>query len=143
MGKNGEMEYTAEVSSSVIFVTELDRSVTFYTEVFGCHAWLREEDAALLLTPGGFQIYLIAKGSRETHPTGGIGDRHLLWATDSAEALAHFEKLLKNIGSYTDTHTGGEVTFVEGRDPDGIRVVIAYPSPVQRPRSVVDGRLYN
>jgi catechol 2,3-dioxygenase-like lactoylglutathione lyase family enzyme len=137
------MGYTADVASAVIFVSELDRSVRFYSEVFGCRTSLQEPAAALLLTPSGFQIYLIAKGSGEPHPTGGIGDRHLMWATDSREALAHFEETLQSLGSHTDTHSAGDVTFVEGRDPDGIRVVIAHPSPAQRPRSVVDGRLYN
>jgi len=137
------MRYTANVASSVIFVSELDRSVRFYSEVFGCETALREYGEALLLAPGGFQIYLIAKGDRAPHPVGGLGDQHLMWATDDAEGLTQFEDVLKKLDSYTDTHTGGEVTFVEGRDPDGIRVVIAHPSPGQRPRSVLDGRLYN
>lgn len=137
------MGYVAKVASSVIFVTELDRSVRFYSDVFGCETALNEVDGALLLAPGGFQIYLIAKGHHTSHPSGGIGDQHLMWATDTAEALTHFEDALKSLGRYVDTHTGGEVTFVEGRDPDGIRVVIAHPNPQQRPRSVLDSRLYN
>ncbi|MEO7015641.1 MAG: VOC family protein [Leifsonia sp.] len=137
------MEYVANVASSVIFVTELDRSVRFYSGVFGCKTALKENDGALLLTPGGFQIYLIAKGAHESHPSGGIGHQHLMWATDTAEGLTHFEDTLKALGCYTDTHTGGEVTFVEGRDPDWIRVVIAHPNPQQRLRSVLDSRLYN
>lgn len=137
------MEYTAEVSSAVVFVEDLERSVDFCSQVFGCKVSLHEAAAALLLTPAGFQTCLIAKGSREQHPTGGIGDRHLLWATDSEEALAHFEELLKKLGGYTGTHSNGEVTFVQGLDPDGMRVLIAHPSPKERPRSVVDGRLYN
>ncbi|MFQ4149993.1 beta-phosphoglucomutase family hydrolase [Arthrobacter sp. LAPM80] len=140
---SGEMEFTATVASSVIFVTELERSVGFYREVFACTVALRHGNGALLLAPGGFQIYLVAIGNRKGHPTGGIGEHHLMWATDSAQALNHFEQLLKDRGCYTYTHTGGEVTFVEGRDPDGIRVVIAHPSPQQQPRSVLDGRLYN
>jgi catechol-2,3-dioxygenase len=137
------MTPTATVSSAVIFVTDLERSTKFYSELFGCEVSLRAAGAALLLDPSGFQIYLIAKCSNAEHPTSGIGDRHLLWATETAEALSDFEKLLQDMDCHTDTHTAGEVTFVEGRDPDGIRVVIAHPSPVQRPRSVVDGRLYN
>lgn len=137
------MDHTANVTSAVIFVSELDRSVSFYTEVLGCETELLQLDAALLVTPAGFQIYLIAKGRLEPHLAQGIGDRHLLWATDSEGSLAYFADMLKDRGSYTDTHTAGEVTFVEGRDPDGIRIMIAYPSPAQRPRSVVDGRLYN
>lgn len=140
---SGGMTGTATVASSVIFVAELERSVNFYKEVFACTVALRQGDGALLLAPGSFQIYLVASGSHQGHPTGGIGGHHLMWATDSVSMLDHFEQVLKDLDCYTYTHTGGEVTFVEGRDPDGIRVVIAHPSPQQQPRSVLDGRLYN
>ena len=133
----------AKAASSVIFVAELERSVSFYQKLFNCTVAVRQGNGALLLTPDGFQIYLVAKGSHQGHPTGGIGEHHLMWSTDSPAALAHFEQVLKDLGGYTYTHTDGEVVFVEGRDPDGIRVVIAHPSPAQQPRSVLDGRLYN
>lgn len=137
------MHYVANVASSVIFVRELDRSMSFYTEVFGCETAFSGEDGALLLSADGFQIYLIVKGDRETGISDSIGAHNLMWATESADGLKHFEDTLKKRGNYTYTHTGGEVTFVEGTDPDGGRVVIAYPSPKQRPRSVLDGRLFN
>lgn len=137
------MDHQADVASAVIFVTDLDRSVAFYTEVFGCTVSLHDTDAALLLTPSGFQIYLIGRGRQESHPTGGIGDRHLLWATESRGSLADLRSRLEERSAYTDTHTAGGITFVQGRDPDGIRVVIAYPTPAQSARSVVDSRLYN
>lgn len=137
------MKYVAKVASSMIFVSELDRSVNFYRDVFGCEVTLQESGAALLLTSGGFQIYIIAKGSRTERPTGGIGAHHLMWTTDTRQALDHFMQLLKDGGFFVDTHTSGEVTFVEGHDPDGIRIIIAHPSPDQRPRSVLDGRFYS
>lgn len=136
------MEYTAKIASSVIFVSELDRSLAFYRDVFGCEVAIRELDAALLLAPGGFQVYLIAKGSRTEHPTGGIGHEFLMWATDSVAGLEHFAQALRDCGCYSDTHTSGGVQFVEGHDPDGIRVVVAYPSPQERPRSLLDSRFY-
>jgi hypothetical protein len=40
--------------------SDLDRSVNFYRDVFECHVALHESEAALLLTPGGFQIYFRA-----------------------------------------------------------------------------------
>ena len=136
------MGYSAKVASSVLFVSELDRSVNFYRDLFGCEVTLRSGEAALLLTPAGFQLYIIERGKHaELHP-GGLGHHLLMWATDSAQGLEYFEQALKDAGSYTDTHTAGEVTFVEGRDPDGLRVVIAHPDPAQRPRSIFDSRLY-
>lgn len=138
-----ELEFTAKVASSVIFVADLDRSVEFYRDVFSCEMAIRELSAALLLAPGGFQIYLMARGDREEHPTSGIGHEFLMWAVDTPEALEHFAQALKDRGHYVDTHTSGGVQFVEGLDPDDIRIVIAHPSPQQRPRSVLDSRFYN
>jgi catechol-2,3-dioxygenase len=136
------MEYSAKVASSVLFVSELERSVVFYRDLFRCEVTLRSHDAALLLTQGGFQLYIIERGKRAVHHEGGLGHHLLMWSTDSARGLEHFEQALKDAGSYTDTHTAGEITFVEGRDPDGLRIVIAHPDPAQRPRSVFDSHLY-
>ncbi|WP_195908952.1 VOC family protein [Microlunatus sp. Gsoil 973] len=115
------MEHTATITSSVVLVRDLERSINFYREVFGCRVSLREEDAALLLDPGGFQLYLLARGDREPHPAGVIGDHILTWAVDSSEALREFEEALRMYGTYTDTHITGGVSVVEGRDPDGIQ----------------------
>lgn len=142
-GAGSDSEFTATIASSVIFVTDLDRSVAFYRDVFSCEVAIHKQSAALLLTPGGFQIYLTARSNREEHPTGGIGHEFLMWAVDTPEALEHFAQALRDGGHYVDTHTSGGVQFVEGRDPDRIRVVIAHPSPQQRPRSVLDSRFYN
>jgi catechol 2,3-dioxygenase-like lactoylglutathione lyase family enzyme len=140
---NDWMEYLAKVASSVLFVTELDRSVNFYRDLFGCEVSLRSEgEAALLLAPGGFQLYIIERGRHAEHHPGGLGHHLLMWATDSREGLSFFEQALKDAGRYTGTHSAGEVTFVEGRDPDGIRVVVAHPDPAHRPRSVFDSHLY-
>jgi hypothetical protein len=117
--------------------------VSFYRDLFECEVTLRSTEAALLLTGEGFQLYIIERGKRaERHP-GGLGHHLLMWATDSAKALEHFEQALKDAGRYTGTHTAGDVTFVEGRDPDGLRVVIAHPDPAQRPRSIFDSHLYS
>jgi catechol 2,3-dioxygenase-like lactoylglutathione lyase family enzyme len=136
------MEYSAKVASSVLFVSELDRSVIFYRDLFGCDLSLRSDDAALLLTPGGFQLYIIERGKHAALHPGGLGHHLLMWSTDSARGLEYFEQALKDAGSYTGTHTAGDVTFVEGYDPDGIRIVIAHPDPAQRPRSLFDSHLY-
>ena len=73
----------ARVASSVMRVSDLDRSVRFYRDVFHCHVALREPDAALLLAPDGFQIYLNSKGQTRRHGVGPGGVQYLMWATDS------------------------------------------------------------
>lgn len=136
------MEHVAKISSSVIFVAQLDRSIEFYSSVFGCSVTIHDGTAALLVSPGGLQLYLVAKGPRAQHALGGIGIQCHIWAVDTAESLQHFEQALKGRGVRTDTRTSGGVDFLTTRDPDGIRIMIAYPSPALLPRSVISSHLH-
>ena len=95
MVKPGSERVVPGVTSSVLSVSRLDRSIEFYRDVFSCTVSVREPGAALLLAPDGFQIYLVARGTRAEHPSGGIGHQYLIWAVvseaelrDVAEALS-------------------------------------------------------
>ena len=48
---------------------------------------MHDAGAALLIAPGGFQIYLIARGTRAEHPSSGIGHQYLIRAVDSEAEL--------------------------------------------------------
>lgn len=91
----------ARVTSSVVFVSDLSRSVRFYRDLLSCEVHVEGCGAALLLTPGGFQIYLIARGGRAPHPSGGIGLRHLIWAVDSINELNDLEQDIQARGGRT------------------------------------------
>jgi catechol 2,3-dioxygenase-like lactoylglutathione lyase family enzyme len=132
----------ARVTSSVLFISRLDRSIEFYRDVFSCEEAIHDPGAALLLAPDGFQIYLIARGDRAEHPSGGIGHQYLIWAVDSAAALRELERTARQRGRHTAIYTSGGVSFLETRDPDGIRIVVAHPSPDRLPRSVLGAHLY-
>jgi catechol 2,3-dioxygenase-like lactoylglutathione lyase family enzyme len=136
------MEPGARITSSVIFVSDVDRSVDFYRDVFACEVTIQTPEAALLLAHGGFQIYLIGRSARTPHPSGGIGLQYLIWAVHSAEVLRELDQALRRHGAVTHTYTSGGVTFVAGRDPDGIRILMAHPGPDQLPRSIVVAQLY-
>jgi catechol 2,3-dioxygenase-like lactoylglutathione lyase family enzyme len=132
---------TTTVASTVIRVAELDRSMNFYRDVFGCRIALREPDAALLLARDGFQIYLQATGqARRTRPAP-IGVQYLMWATDSLAELKRVATRLRGYDRHTYTYTENGVTFVEGCDPDGGRVIVAYPSPSRLPRGAIASRV--
>lgn len=138
-----EAQRTAtRVTSSVLFVSRLNRSIEFYCDVFSCTATIHYPDAALLLAPGGFQIYLIARGTRAEHPSGGIGLQYLIWSVDSDADLRNIAQALQERVGRTSTYTSGGVTFLAARDPDDIRVVVAHPSPEKLPRSVLGAQLY-
>ena len=130
---NDWMGYSARVASSVLFVAELDRSVNFYRDLFGCVETPRAGEAALLLASGGFLLYLIERGKRAEHQSGGLGYHLLMWATDTIEGLKYFEQTLKEMGRYTENHTAGGVTFAEGRALGGLRVIVARLDPQKSP----------
>ncbi len=127
----------AKVTSWVMRVSELDRSVHFYCDVFACQVSVREPDAALLLTPDGFQIYLHARSPSKRPPIDSVGVQYVLWATDNETELHQITTRLHAHDPATYTHTANGVTFVEARDPDGIRVLLAHPSPAQLPRELI------
>ncbi len=142
MPGESEERVPVEVTSSVMSVSRLDRSIEFYREVFSCTVSVREQGAALLLAPDGFQIYLIAHGTRAEHPTGGIGHQYLIWAVGTAAALRDVAAVLADRDAHPDLSASGGVSFVTARDPDGNRVVVAHPSPSEVPRAVIAGHLY-
>lgn len=132
---------TVTVASSLMTVSHLARSVHFYCDVFSCRVGLHEQDAALLLTPGGFQIYLRSKGPSRRPRVGATGVQHLMWATDSRAELQRISQRLLAYDVATFSYTENGVTFVEGCDPDDGRVIVAYPSPRQLPREAIASRL--
>lgn len=136
------MTYEARITSSVVFVSEVGRSVDYYREVFACTASIQNQFSALLITPAGFQIYLIAKGALASHPLGGIGVQALIWTVRSAAELDDLEQVMRDRGHYTHSRTTRGVRFLTSRDPDGIRILVAHPSPEELPRSVVDAVLH-
>ncbi len=134
------MTASAKVASWLMQVSQLDRSIDFYCDVFSCTIALREPDAALLLTPDGFQIYLRATESSTQSGIGDLGIQQVMWATDSEAELQRITQRLQFHYPSTYSSTADGVTFVDGCDPDGIRVLVAYPSPKQLPREVIAAR---
>ncbi|WP_433715622.1 VOC family protein [Nocardia sp. CA-084685] len=131
---------TVRAASRLMEVTNLDRSVRFYCAVFECRVAIQESDAALLLTPDGFQLYLRVSETSVMRKIGDLGITQIIWSTDSKTELDRIENRLRACYSATYTNTANGISFVDGVDPDGCRVLIAYPSPEQLPREVIDHR---
>jgi catechol-2,3-dioxygenase len=131
---------TVAVASALIRVRELSRSIDFYCSVFEFTVSIREEDAALLLARNGFQIYLHADPTSVQRPIGALGVNEIMWAAQRMESLNEIGTRLRKWYPSTYSHSEGGVSYVDGCDPDGNRVLVAYPSPVQLPRSVIAHR---
>src|SRR5690242_21637857 len=109
------------VASAILFVCQLERSIEFYRDVLLCRATIQTGDSALLLDADGFQLYLIARGTRAQHPSGGGGLQCLIWAADSDEELRRLARSLDDRGGRTAGRTSGGDVVLSARDPGGNR----------------------
>lgn len=134
--------YLPTVSSSVLYVANLARSVDFYSRIMHCTPSVSNHNAALLLTADGFQLYIVQVGPKTVHTLDGIGNGGLMWSVETAEELAAVEAVLRAEGYHVDTHTDDGVTFVQARDPDHLRVIVATPAPGALPRTSIAPRFY-
>lgn len=132
---------SVDVVSTVVRVRELERSVRFYCDVFSCRVVAREPGIALLLTPKGFEIFLHQKDDFHHHDADALGVRHLMWATDNQADLQRITARLRVYDHAAFSHTIQGITLLEGADPDGSRMIVAYPTPGQLPRTLIAERL--
>ncbi|MGH3301629.1 MAG: VOC family protein [Streptosporangiaceae bacterium] len=114
------------LGGAVVFVTNLDRSVGFYTEVLGLAVVDRSPTAALLGEDGGAQLVLRAFGQNASHPLGSVGVQYLVWLTDSRADLDSRTELLRKRSAYRETRGDRDDVTVEGRDPDDLVLMLAY-----------------
>jgi catechol 2,3-dioxygenase-like lactoylglutathione lyase family enzyme len=135
------MGLDARLGSVVMFVRELDRSVSFYTDVLGLEVVDRSATAALLSSPTA-QLILRAMGDNAAHPLGAVGLQYAVWTAASQSGVDASEQALKNHGAHRSTRTGDGHTVVEGRDPDDVVVMVSYPGPDEAPLRKLPARIY-
>jgi catechol 2,3-dioxygenase-like lactoylglutathione lyase family enzyme len=132
----------ARSGSVVMFVQELDRSVNFYADLLVLEVADRSSTAALLSNADGATLILRAMGAHSPHPLGSVGVQYVVWVAAGEEDLARAERALAARAAHRETRSHDGVTLVEGRDPDGIAVMICYPGPDQRPLRSLPTRIY-
>ena len=136
------MAQGARLGAVVMFVHDLDRSVEFYTDVLALETADRSPTAALLNSPAGAGLILRAMGQTASHPLGSVGVQYVVWTAAGEQDLARAEGVLAARDAHRDTRSHDGVRLVEGRDPDGIPVMICYPGPDQRPVHELPARIY-
>ena len=136
------MAHGARLDSVVMFVHDLNRSVSFYSDVLNLHVADRSVTAALLIGAKRSQLILRAMGRGAEHALGGVGVQYVIWTAADADDLTRCEKVLKDRSAWRDSRTTEHVTAVEGRDPDDIVVMITYPGPDQAPLHELPVRIY-
>jgi len=136
------MAQGTRIGSVVMFVQDLDRSVSFYQELLALEVADSSTTAALLASADGTQLILRAMGGGAVHSLGGVGVQYVIWTAPSQEDLERSERVLKERSAHLDTRTSGRTTAVEGRDPDNIAVMIIHPGPEEEPLHKLPVRIY-
>jgi catechol-2,3-dioxygenase len=113
------------LNHAVLFVSDLDRSLDFYTEVLGFKVLSRE--------PRMNAAFLRAADSTNHHDLGlfGLGDKvsprprpqlglyHLAWQVNTLDELAELRQAVIASNAITGESSHGATLSVYGADPDG------------------------
>jgi catechol 2,3-dioxygenase len=107
-------------------VTDLDRSLEFYREVFGFELLSRKDRLAAIHAPGTERpqvIVLRAIGSTRVLGGGHAGMRALVVEVATLDELKQMEDALEKRNCFVSRRNGDTWTAVFGRDPDSTAVV--------------------
>jgi catechol-2,3-dioxygenase len=128
------------LNHAVLYVSDLDRSVAFYSGVLGFRR-LNEK------TPPGFAgaAFMQAPGSTNDHDLGlfamgpdaapspagktSVGLYHLAWEVDTLTELERLSGVLSEAGALVGASDHGTTKSLYGKDPDGIEFEIAWVVP--------------
>jgi len=130
------------LSAAVMFVRNLDKSLSFYREVLGLEIADRSSTAVLLASADGWQLVLRAVGENAPHSLGTIGVQYLVWTTASKADLDACEAALRRLSAYRETRSGADVTVVEGRDPDDLVIMVIHGGDGQPALHELPARIY-
>ena len=130
------------LNHAVLFVRDIERSVTFYSEVLGF--------TRIDMTPEGFAgaAFLQAPGSTNDHDLGlfeigtnagpsaagrtTVGLYHLAWEIDTLAEMKQLATSLADNGALVGSSDHGTTKSLYGKDPDGLEFEIAWIVPADR-----------
>jgi catechol 2,3-dioxygenase-like lactoylglutathione lyase family enzyme len=107
-------------------VADLDRSIDFYSEIFGFSVLARRDQLAAVGAPESErpQVIVFRTLGATSHPGGrSIGVRALMLEIGSLDELEQIAHALDLRGSLVGRRSGDNWTSVVGHDPDRIAVV--------------------
>ncbi|MGQ0519699.1 MAG: VOC family protein [Actinomycetota bacterium] len=123
------------LNHAVLFVADLDRSVGFYTGVFGMEVMAREPraNAAFLRLPRSgnhhdLGLFGVGTGG-DPRRRGAIGLYHLAWQLDTIDELVEARVALLDAGALTGESSHGATKSLYGADPDGNEFEIMWMLP--------------
>ena len=123
------------LNHAVLFVSDLERALGFYTDVLGFELLASEPrmNAAFLRTAESSNhhdlgLFGLGTGAaaRQRHQ---VGLYHLAWQVDTIDDLAELRKTLLESGAMTGESSHGATLSLYGADPDGNEFEIMWMLP--------------
>lgn len=123
------------LNHAVLFVSDLERALHFWTEAFTMQVVAREpraNAAFLRLARSGnhhdLGLFGLGAGQPPRHP-GTVGLYHLAWQVDTVDELVQARDTLLRLGAYTGESSHGATKSVYGADPDGNEFEVMWMLP--------------
>jgi catechol-2,3-dioxygenase len=123
------------LNHAVLYVRDVDRSVTFYTDILGFTVVHRRPAAAFLRaadSDNDHDLGLFGVRGNGTKPGSGVGLYHLAWSVNTLPELAAFEEKLTKVGALVGSSDHAVSKSLYAKDPDGIEFEISWFVPRDR-----------
>jgi catechol-2,3-dioxygenase len=122
------------LNHAVLFVSDVERSISFYEKAFAMTVMAREPraNAAFLRLPRSgnhHDLGLFGVGAQPARRRGELGLYHLAWQVDTIEELREARTTLVELDAYTGESSHGATKSVYGRDPDGNEFEVMWMLP--------------
>ncbi len=127
--------HAVRLNHAVLFVSDLERAVRFWTDGFAMEVVAREPraNAAFLRLPRSgnhhdLGLFGLGPAAAPKRP-GTVGLYHLAWQVDTIDDLADARDTLVQLGAYTGESSHGATKSVYGADPDGNEFEVMWMLP--------------
>jgi len=127
------------LNHAVLYVRDVDRSVTFYTEALGFRVVAGMPGRAAFLQAEGssndHDLGLFAMGERAGDTQAGrttVGLYHLAWEVDTLAELQRIRGVLAANGSLVGASDHGTTKALYAQDPDGLEFEVSWLVPADR-----------
>ncbi len=127
------------LNHAVLYVRDVQRSVTFYEQALGFRVVAAMGDgAAFLQAPAStndHDLGLFAVGEQAAGSAAGrgsVGLYHLAWEVDTLDELSRLAERLTELGALVGASDHGTTKSLYGQDPDGLEFEVAWIVPADR-----------
>jgi hypothetical protein len=132
----------SQLALCVLHVNDLVESIAFYEQVLDLTVSLRTDDAAMLTTADGCRLVLREMGDSLEPRRGSVGVQYVVWSAAGSADLDDIELRLKCLDGRVGRQTIAGVTYLEGRDPSGLPIIVTNPLPHPAPPVHIFKRIY-